>query len=107
MKFFVPSATSDKLAEEVIELIAKFLQRPVPPVMERLRRLKYEHNGQVLEVEVGKTLPDHYQEAVLSQFLGAPRCSSAQGTAALPAAARVYVGVQSVIEAEYFDADEC
>lgn len=64
MKFFVPSATSDKLAEEVIELIAKFLQRPVPPVMERLRRLKYEHNGQVLEVEVGKPLPDHYQEAV-------------------------------------------
>ena len=74
-----------------------------------MRRLKYEHNGQVLEVEVGKPLPDHYQEAVpmaIAILGGSPLlvCTRDRGVAR---GRPVYVGAQSVIEAEYFDADEC
>ena len=108
MKFFVPNVTDERQAERVIEAIAKFLQRPVPPLSERLWSLKYKHNGNIFEVEVGQPLPDYYREAeptVIAIFGGHPLlvCTLDRG---VRRGEPVYVGRHSVIHGEYFEDDQ-
>ena len=109
MKFFVPYVT-DATQARAFQATAKFAQRPIPPMAERLFRLKYMHNGQVYEVKVGEPLPADDTETmptVIAIFGGNPLliCTRDRGVARK---SPVYVSTQSVIEAEYFDVvDDC
>lgn len=69
MKFFIPHAKDEKEAESVFEGIAKFIQAPV--TKERIRKLKWKHEGKDFECEVGEAMPSYYQtgeEPVLAIF---------------------------------------
>ena len=69
MKFFVPTATDDKIAEDIYKAIAKFVKAPVKS--DRIWKLKWRHNGMSMECEVGGKMPDYYrtgEDIVLAIF---------------------------------------
>src|ERR1700704_6065121 len=54
-KFFLPGATDDKMAEDTLAAIRKFIEGQVFPLdQSRIFRLTYRHNGRDYIAEVGK-----------------------------------------------------
>lgn len=68
MDFFVPSASSPKLAESVFSSIANHVSAPSQP--QRVFKLEWLHEGNRCRCEVGKPLPEVFRsnETVLAIY---------------------------------------
>ena len=57
MKFFVPGAKDDKMAEGMYVAISKHVNAPVKG--ERIWKVEWKHGGMDMECEVGGKMPDY------------------------------------------------
>jgi hypothetical protein len=115
MKFYVPNTATAVEAEEMLQSIVEFVKAPVPSVHARIRRICYEHEGQLYAAEVGRPISPIYQEgeeavvvfrenneeviAIVGSgllFICLPTRGALQG---LP----IMVGAHSVQSVSYFD----
>jgi hypothetical protein len=67
MKFFVPHTKDNAEAEVVYEAFAKFNEAPI--TKKRIWKLKWKHNGEILQCEIGKPIigdPRFENEPVLA-----------------------------------------
>jgi hypothetical protein len=104
MRFFIPHAKDAEEAESVLESIAKFVQRPVPPSDKRVFKIAYTHNSRDFVAEVGKPMDSYYQEAgeVAAIFEGNPYlvCLPLRGVIR---GDPILVGDKTVSAIKYFD----
>ena len=104
MHFFIPLASSAEEAERRLEGIAKFVQRPVPPIHERIFRLVYRHHGVRYVAEVGQPIDDYYQSVgpVIAIFGGNPLLICMRDRGVLRGGP-IFVSNESVEEAVFFE----
>jgi hypothetical protein len=102
--FFIPGADSPKEAEMVLDSIARFVHRPVPPLHERIRRISYTHNGEHYTAEVGQPVDPYYRTdgPVIAILGGNPLliCTPNRGVLR---GEPIYVGAANIKSATYFD----
>jgi hypothetical protein len=110
MKFFIPLAKDEAMAEDVLRSTAKVVERPVPPPAERIFRFAYRDQriapGKITTVQVGDPIDPYYKEVgpVIAIFGGDPLlvCMRDRGVAR---GAPIMVGANEVVNGsvEYFD----
>lgn len=102
-KFFIPYARDEAQAEEILTSIAKFIQRPVPLMEDRIRRVAYKHNGEYYVAEVGQPIDPYYCEegVVIAIFGGQPLaiCTRNRG---VERGEPIYVNAHAVVSSKLF-----
>jgi hypothetical protein len=102
-RFFIPIPSPEE-AKQVLEGIAKWVHREVPPPHELIFRLEFKHNGKDYVAEVGQEIDPYYQSPgpVIAIFGGNPLLICMRDRGVLKGEP-IYVATQSVKRAEYFD----
>jgi hypothetical protein len=106
MKFFIPHAKDAAEAESVLSNIAKFVNTTVPPIGQRIFKLRYTHNGQEMIAEVGKPANSYYREGEqeVIAIIGEDPIMVCLPNRGVIRGGPILVGKDSVIERVFFEA---
>ena len=105
MKFFLPAARTEEIAEQTYAGIAKFISAKLPNDDKRIHSIKYTHNGINMTATVGKDCDSYYRESkslVIAIFKSTPYkvCLAERGVLG---GEPILVGNDTISEEVFFD----
>lgn len=104
MRFFVPAADTDSMAEEVYENLRKRVG--APPQKRRIWKLAWEHARQHMECEIGQSMRGTEDDPVVAIFdTGSAYIVCTRDRGATGDAGPILVGYQAAPMPTYFSED--